>query len=172
MSALPRKTNPLFALHPANVTDRVRFATVGKQSGFVARPMVRDLRTYSLPRRVFLITDLFRSFVPILIRLRATIDGLESHHLSTAVTDRSVFSLFSSFFTSYQPYTYRCTLDPVPSRSDRAVLILRDPVTLRSFRDRKPFAARRASWYIVLLRPPNSKLIRKKETEKKVKEEK
>lgn len=68
MSALPRKTNPLFALHPANVTDRVRFATVGKQSGFVARPMVRDLRTYSLPRRVFLITDLFQSFVPILIR--------------------------------------------------------------------------------------------------------
>lgn len=34
VSALPRKTNPLFALHPANVTDRARFSNRCKTFGF------------------------------------------------------------------------------------------------------------------------------------------
>lgn len=48
MSALPRKTNPLFALHPANVTDRVRFATVAKHSRFLCPG-----RLYVIARRTY-----------------------------------------------------------------------------------------------------------------------
>lgn len=119
VSALPRKTNPLFALHPANVTDRVRFLNRCKTFGF-SLDQFRDFFLLPKPSSI-LFQSVIRDFIPLMCynpRVGKSPPPIDRRHWPVR------FSHFCSFF--HRPSLWILyVLDPI-----KPLLILRGSIRL------------------------------------------